>query len=84
VSRQSRSSKGKKLLVARVGAAALTFAGCAAFPGCNLMPPPSCEEQPSAYHCRDFSVPTEDLTPADDLRPPPGDGSSPSGDGSTR
>lgn len=48
------------------------------------MPPPSCEEQPSAYHCRDFSVPTEDLTPADDLRPPPGDGSSPSGDGSTR
>lgn len=79
MSRKARPLKAKKLLVAKLGAAALTFAACAAFPGCNLLPPPSCEEQPSQYQCRDLSGASEDLA-----NNPPTDGPAPVVDGATR
>jgi hypothetical protein len=53
----------KKLLVASIGVGALTFAAIGAFPGCNLMAPPPCDEAPTQYHCRDMSTP--DLQIAD-------------------
>lgn len=38
----TRPLRGKKLLVAAVGVGTLTFAACAAFPGCNLAAPVPC------------------------------------------
>jgi hypothetical protein len=60
-----RPIQGKKLLVAGLGVGVLTFAVCGAFPGCNLMAPPSCEAEPQQPSCStDMSVP-------EDLRAPP-------------
>jgi hypothetical protein len=53
--------KPRKLLVASVGIGTLAFAACAVFPGCNLMAPPPCSEQPDDPRCRDMSTP--DLGP---------------------
>ena len=41
---------GKKLLSARLGVGALTFVACAAFPGCNLQPPPPCDDGGNPYN----------------------------------
>jgi hypothetical protein len=49
--------KARKLLVASVGIGALAFASCAVFPGCNLMAPPPCSEQPDQWRCQDMSTP---------------------------
>lgn len=67
-----RPIRGKKILVASIGVATLAFAGCAVFPGCNLLAPPPCPDT-GKYDCYE---------PADLANPPDGssDGSS---DGST-
>jgi hypothetical protein len=55
--KRTRPLKAHKLLVASVGVGALIFAACAVFPGCNLMAPPPCSEDPNQYYCRDMSAP---------------------------
>lgn len=52
----TRPIRGKKLLVASLGIGTLTFAACAVFPGCNLLPPPPCSQNPEQYYCRDLTV----------------------------
>jgi hypothetical protein len=52
----ARPIRGKKLLVASLGIGTLTFAACAVFPGCNLLPPPPCSQNPAQPYCLDLSV----------------------------
>lgn len=54
-----RPIRGKKLLVAAAGVGSLTFAFCGLFPGCNLMPPPSCAVEPLQPACQDLAAPTD-------------------------
>jgi hypothetical protein len=63
--KQTRLRQTKKLLVATLGVGTLAFASCAAFPGCNLMAPPPCDQQPDQYHCRDMSAPDLRAEPTD-------------------
>jgi hypothetical protein len=61
MSRPIAPRKTKKLLVASIGVGTLVFASCAVFPGCNLMAPPSCLEDPEQLHCRDQGVPDQSV-----------------------
>ncbi|MBL9040040.1 MAG: hypothetical protein JNM83_00475 [Myxococcales bacterium] len=51
MNRTARPLLGKRLLVAGLGVGTLTFAVCAAFPGCNLLPPPPCPDGALNYPC---------------------------------
>ncbi len=69
-----RPLRGKKLLVARIGALSITFTAAALFPGCNLMAP-YCTAQNNYCDDPDFSA-SPDLEKSKDLaKPDPGDGS---------
>jgi hypothetical protein len=53
---RARPIRGRKLLVASLGVGTLTFAACAVFPGCNLLPPPPCSQSPSQLYCQDLAT----------------------------
>jgi hypothetical protein len=57
MSQSSPPRKTRKLLVASLGVGALTFAACAVFPGCNLMPPPPCTDRDDPRCQEDLSTP---------------------------
>jgi hypothetical protein len=56
----TRPLRGRKLLVAGLGVGSLTFAFCGMFPGCNLLAPPPCSEDPDQYQCQDLQAPSRD------------------------
>lgn len=39
-----RNKPSRKLLSGKVGVATLALVGAATFPGCNLLPPPPCDD----------------------------------------
>ena len=41
-----KSKLSRKLLTAKLGVGAVTIVACSAFPGCNLLPPPSRDTGP--------------------------------------
>lgn len=61
MTKTTRPLRGKKVLLAALGIGALNLASCknTTTTSGNLLPPPSCEEEPSQPQCQDMRAPAD-------------------------